>query len=135
MLNEEKVILMTKLASYEAKEEKKNIAIGNFFRSDYISLQMIKSLVCGTIAFGVLFGLYILYDFENFMNGIYKIDIIEYAMNVLGLYFVFILVYVLISYIVFSIKYKKAKQSLKCYQSNLKKLSAMYDKDRKTERK
>ena len=34
MLNEERVILMTKLASYEANEGKKNVAIGNYFRSE-----------------------------------------------------------------------------------------------------
>ena len=39
MLNEERVILMTKLASYEANDGKKNIAIGNFFRSDFTILK------------------------------------------------------------------------------------------------
>ena len=35
MLNEEKVILMTQMASYEENEGKKNMAIGRYFRSDY----------------------------------------------------------------------------------------------------
>ena len=37
MLNEEKVILMTQMASYEENEGKKNMAIGRYFRSDYIA--------------------------------------------------------------------------------------------------
>ena len=35
MLNEERVVLMTKMASYEANEGKKSLAIGSYFRSDY----------------------------------------------------------------------------------------------------
>ena len=35
MLNEERIILMTKLASYESGEGKKCAATGSYFRSDY----------------------------------------------------------------------------------------------------
>ena len=51
MLNAERVILMTRLASYETGEGKQNMAIGKYFRSDYIRLQTIKSVVYATIAF------------------------------------------------------------------------------------
>ena len=42
MLNEEKVILMTQMASYEENEGKKNMAIGRYFRSDYIAIQVLS---------------------------------------------------------------------------------------------
>ena len=64
MLNEERVILMTQLASYEENEGKKNVAIGNYFRSDYIGFQMLKSIISATIAFVIVFGMFIFYDFE-----------------------------------------------------------------------
>ena len=38
MLNAERVILMTRLAAYENGEGKKNVAIGKYFRSDYIGI-------------------------------------------------------------------------------------------------
>ena len=44
MLNEEKVILMTQMASYEENEGKKNMAIGRYFRSDYIAIQEVHSV-------------------------------------------------------------------------------------------
>ena len=72
MLNEDRIILMTRLASYESGEGKKNAAIGGYFRSDYIGMQVVKSVIYATIAFFILFGLYILYDFEVFMAEIYK---------------------------------------------------------------
>ena len=59
MLNEEKVILMTQMASYEENEGKKNMAIGRYFRSDYIAIQVLKSILCATIAYGVCFALFV----------------------------------------------------------------------------
>ena len=64
MLNEERIKLMTKMASYEANEGKRNVAIGSYFRGDYISLQVIKSIVSATIAFAICFALFVFYDFE-----------------------------------------------------------------------
>lgn len=128
MLNEERIILMTKLASYEAGEGKKNTAIGKYFRSDYIGVQVIKSILCATIAFGIGFGLYILYDFENLMMDIYKMDLFIFAKNVLMIYFAVVAVYAVLTYVIYTYRYSKAKKSLKNYYGNLKKLSALYEK-------
>lgn len=126
MLSEERVILMTKMASYERNEGKKNVSVGNYFRSDYIGVQVLKSIFCATIAFAIIFALFIFYDFELFMQDIYKMDLITFAKNVLIYYGVTVLVYGVISYAVYSYRYTKAKKSLKCYYQNLKKLNALY---------
>ena len=57
MINQERIQLMTKMAAYEENEGKKHIAIGGFFRSDYIGLQIIKAILCATIAYAIVFGL------------------------------------------------------------------------------
>ena len=126
MLNEERVILMTQMASYESGEGRKNVKIGNYFRSDYIAIQVLKSVICGTIAFGVLFALYIFYDFEVFMQELYKMDLIAFAKKVLINYAISVVTYGLLTYIVCTYRYVKAKNSLKCYYHNLKKLSSLY---------
>ena len=128
MLNEERVILMTKMASYEEKEGKKNVSIGNYFRSDYIAVQMLKSIVCATLAFVVVFALYIFYDLETFLQDIYRMDLVAFAKNVLIYYAVTLAVYGVISYIIYSYRYSKAKKSLKAYYQNLKKLNSLYGK-------
>lgn len=126
MLNEERVILMTHLSSYESGEGKKNVRIGNYFRSDYIAIQILKSVISGTVAFGIIFALYIFYDFEVFMEDLYKIDLIAFAKSVLKNYAVFIVAYGLLTYIVCTYRYAKVKKSLKCYYHNLKKLGSLY---------
>ncbi len=126
MLNEERIILMTKMASYEANEGKKNVAIGSYFRGDYIGWQVLKSIISATIAFVVVFGVYIYYDFETFMTDIYKMDLIEFARHILSMYLWTVGIYAVIAYAVYMIRYMKAMKSLKLYYMNLRKLSGMY---------
>ena len=127
MLNEERIILMTKMASYEANEGKKNVAAGKYFRSDYITLQILKSIVSSTFAYGIIFALFILYVFEILMQEIYKMDLFSFAQTILIWYGVTMVVYGVISYIVYSFRYAKARKNLKRYYNNLKKLNAMYN--------
>ncbi|MBP3475872.1 MAG: hypothetical protein J6K48_06105 [Lachnospiraceae bacterium] len=126
MLNEERIILMTKLASYEDNDGKKNVAIGSYFRSDYIGWQVLKSIISATIAFVVVFAMYIFYDFEMFMMDIYKMDLMEFAKKVLFLYLGIVGVYAIISYIIYTVRYNRAKRSLKLYYMNLRRLANMY---------
>ena len=131
MLNEERIKLMTKMASYEANEGKRNASIGNYYRGDYISKQVIKSIICATIAFIVVFALYVLYDFELFMSEIYNMDLLQAGKMILVAYVAFTLVYSIISYLVYTTRYGKAKKRLKTYYNNLKKLAYLYDKETK----
>lgn len=127
MLNEERIVLMTKMAVYEEREGRKNVAIGSYFRGDYISLQVLKAVISATIVFGILFMMSIFYDFESFMLDIYKMDLLAYGRRILVIYGIFVIIYGIISYIVYSYRYNKAKRSLKQYYINLKRLSEFYD--------
>lgn len=114
------------MASYEANEGKKNVAIGSYFRSDYIGWQVLKSIISASIAFVVVFGMYIFYDFEVFMTDIYKMDLLEFAKRILRLYLQTIGVYAVISYVVYTVRYNRAIKSLRVYQMNLRRLAEMY---------
>ena len=126
MLNEKRIILMTKMASYEANEGRKNVAIGSYFRSDYIGWQVLKSIISASLAFIVVFGMYIFYDFEVFMTDIYKMDLLGFAKYILEQYLWVVGLYAVISYIVYSMRYSRAVKSLKLYQANLRRLAEMY---------
>ena len=126
MVNEERIKLMTRMAAYEKEEHKKNKKIVSFFKSDYISMQTLKSIVYTTIAFTIMFGLYVLYDFEIFMKEIYQMDIFEFAKSVIIVYGIFMGIILVITYVVSLYQYKRAIQSTKLYYANLKKLSRDY---------
>ena len=127
MINEERVILMTKLASYERGPGKKNVIIGNFFRSDYIGFQLLKSVIYATIATAIVVGVYLFYHFEELMAEVYQLDLIEIGKEVLKYYLTLVVVYCGISYAVYSYRYHKARKNLKNYLHNLRKLNQWYE--------
>ena len=127
MLSQERIKLMTKMAAYEENEGKKYMSIGSYFRSDYMGMQVIRSVICGTLAFFLLAGLYVYYHFETMMQDIYKMDLLLLGRRVLFYYIVFIAAYSVITYVVYSFRYSRAKRSLKHYYYHLKQLAAIYD--------
>ena len=129
MINEQRVKLMTRMAAYEQEEYKKNIKITGFFKSDYIGFQLLKSFVANTIAFAILFCLYILYDFELFMKDIYKMDLFQFGKVVLIIYIIYIVILSVITYVAALYKYNRATQDMKLYYSNLKILSNAYGEE------
>ena len=71
--------------------------------------------------------MYIFYDFEVFMTDIYKMDLLEFAKNVL--FYLFgdeWVAYALVSYVVYTVRYSRARKSLRAYHMNLHRLSNMY---------
>lgn len=126
MLNQEKVILMTKLASYEANEGKKNADIGNYFRGDYVAIQVVKSLICATLTFVLIFAMYIFYDLDTFMIEIYKIDLFSYVKSILIYYVITVIIYCVVTYLFSTWRYLRAVDSLKLFSQSLKKLNSIY---------
>ncbi len=122
MLNEEKIIRMTKLATFEKKEGKKNLSIVNYYRNDYIGFHVLKSIIAVTISFVAVFALYVFYNFETLMNDIYKMDLMEFGKSVVIIYLCIAAAYGVITYVVYANRYNRAKKRLKRYYAGLKAL-------------
>ena len=131
MLNEEKIKLMTRMAAYEENEGKRSMQIGNYFRSDYIGLQVMKSVISATIAFAIVIAMYIFYDFESVMKEIYQVDLVATGKQILSSYVVRVGIYAVVTYIIYAYRYTKAKKSLKKYYTHLTELSGFYDEIRR----
>jgi len=125
MIDEEKVILMTKLASFEKREGKRDDKIISYFRSDYIGFQILKAIIAGTISFFSVLIIYIFYNFETLMADIYKMDLMEEGKNLIIIYLVVIGIYAVLCYVLFTYRYAKAKKRLKEYYAGLRKLENM----------
>lgn len=131
MLSQERIKLMTRMAAYEENEGKKYMSIGSYFRSDYMGLQVVKSVISSTLAYLIILGLYIYYHFETFMQDIYKMDLMQVGKSLLLYYVIFVAANGLITYIVYSFRYSRAKRSLRRYYRHLKQLAAIYDIEKK----
>ncbi len=126
MIKKERVILMTKLASYEEKEGRQAGKISRYFRGDYISVHLLKSWVCVTVVYALLVCLGVLYELETFMENLYKMDYVAFAREIIIGYVIMTVVYLVAVYIAYAYRYGKARKSLKRYSQNLKKLGSMY---------
>lgn len=135
MINEARIKLMTRMASYEAGEGKKNMAIGTYFRGDYIGKEVIKSVIYGTITFLVLVALYVCYDFEVLLKDIYQMDLLAFGKDLLLRYLELVVGYAAITYLVYALRYQKARRSLKVYYNNLSRLGSMYRKEQMRNKK
>lgn len=129
MINEEKVRLMTKLAIYEENKGKQMIPLNNYYREDYIGIQMLRSFFSGTIAYVMILVLIICYQLEYLIMEIVKLDIPAMIISIVASYVLFIAIYLGITYVISSARYKKSKKSLKAYDNVLKKLEGVYQRE------
>lgn len=127
MIDETKIRMMTRLSAYEKNAGKKYMPLGHYFRTDYIWLQVLKSFIYGTIAFLMVVGVEIFCNFENLLGEIYNIDLMELARKFIKTYVTLMVIYLLITLIVSSYRYSKARKSLKAYDSVLVKLDKHFN--------
>lgn len=127
MVDETKIRMMTRLSAYEKNAGKRYMPLGHYFRTDYIWLQVLKSFVCGTMAFLLVVGVEIMCNFENLLGEVYDLDLMEMAKNIGNKYVTLMIIYLVITVIVSAYRYSRAKRSLKAYNSVLSKLDKFYN--------
>ena len=129
MLNEERVILMTRMTSFTQQEGKKDTEINQYFRSDYVGLQVLKSALCATAAYIILFISYMLLSFDKVMQNLYNMDLVAQGRKFLIYYIILVGGYSVVSYIIYSFRYARMRKNMKTYYTNLKRLNKMYEKE------
>lgn len=122
MVNREKVLHMTKMASYEAGQGKRDRTVSGYFRGDYIGMQMILSFVVITAAFAVIAGAYVGFHFEDLMESIYTMDLVSSFRQVLRWYLTAAVAYLAVTYLVYSLRYRRARRRLDLLLSELESL-------------
>lgn len=131
MINEEKVILMTRASLYEEKSGKEQLKISRYFRHDYISLQILYGWFFATICFALCATLWGACHMEYLLDNLHKMDLKSFGMTVVFYYVLLVAVYVCILYGVCSYRYYVAKKSVNSYAQALRKISDIYTHERK----
>lgn len=126
MLNERKVKLMTKLAIYEKNEGRHTIPFTKYFTDDFVSWNMIKTVVAITFAYLLAAAIWLIYNIEDIMQNMATLNYFEIIRYALLLYAILLVVYLLISYVVYRVKYHCAMKSLAKYETGLKELAKIH---------
>lgn len=130
MVNEEKLRIMTRLASYEKNVPEKEQREGGYYKSDYIRSHLIVILGSYTAAFFLLLFLIALYHFDYLVS---VADIWEMRSLILALAAIYILLMlgcVFFTIATYSGKYNQTKKKRKEYINELKKLETFYRQSR-----
>ena len=128
MINEEKVKIMDRLAVYEKQEGRKYLPVSKYYRSDYIGLALIKNFFLVTIGYGLILAVIAAYNLEYLLDNV---DLISLGVVVLGGYIGILVLYSVLTYIQYTVKYHKAKKSVKQYYTQLTKLEKIYTREEK----
>lgn len=123
MLNNEKIILMTKLSLYEQKNQKKEIKTSRYFKGDYMSMRMLSSFIYVTAGYLLCLMLWFMYSSARVISGLTTTGNFTALVVVLVLiYAVVTTVYMIFSYAFYSHRFRQIRKNLKEYNGDLKTL-------------
>ena len=120
---------MTRMAVYEETDGRKDKRITSYFRADYLTRQILITLLCDTIAFVIVAALYVIYHFETFIIDIYDSDLRLLVMRILTIYLGFMIFMIAVTIMVYMSRYSRARAHIGAYYHDLGKLSCDYRKE------
>lgn len=120
MLNENKIRIMTNLASFEKQEDKGAIRTAKYFRVDYIRLELLKAFFRITVGYVILIILVALSCLNAFIEGQLKFHYEQVFGNVVMGYFVLLVIGLFITLMVHIVKYNNDRKKIKRYKRRLK---------------
>ena len=90
MIHEDRVRQMIKLAVYDENKSMGEKKPAQYFRKDYLALEMIKSFFCGTMAYAIIVILGAVYLLGNGAGDISTVNFIRILILTVVLYAVFL---------------------------------------------
>lgn len=126
---------MTGIAMFEKKADKDLLLANRYFKSDYIGIHLIRSLLVYTVTCLICVGLWLLYSLEDIMDTMELESLLETAKHIGFYYVIGLILYLLITRSVFSRRYNAASKSLKSYQARLRRLEKKYEDQQGTKGK
>lgn len=131
MINEERVREMYQMAVFDEYKEKKCRQMGQYYKWDYVAKEMLKSFFSGTIAYMLLVVLWVLSDITAFTAYLNSPELIDLVIRVVILYVAFIAIYLIVTAIVYNIRYRQGHRQLRKYMNHLKRVHRMYTREDK----
>lgn len=127
MLNEDKIRLMNEIATFEKKGSRDIFPVNRYFRGDFISSRMMRSFLSYTICFILCALICVLYNMEQFLGTVNLDGLTGVGRKAVLLYISGMVIYQLITWIVYRRRYEYAKRGMKVYVAKLKRLEKRYE--------
>lgn len=129
MLNEKRVKHMVKLASYEEKGGTEEIKISSYFRKDYVSFNVLVSLLWVTLGYLSLVALICFAIMEKFVENMSFTNMVLLIVTIVAGYLFTLLGYGAGALRFYKKKHQKASHGVKKYIRDLEVLEKMYERE------
>ena len=126
MIDQQRVRRMAGMAAYEETDGKKDRRITSFFRADYLTRQILITILCDTAAFAIAAVMYAVYHFETLIVDVYNSDLKLLVLNVLMIYLAFMVLMIAVTIVVYMGRYSRARAHIRAYYHDLGQLSFEY---------
>lgn len=131
MVNEDRVKQLYKIAIYEKNEEKQHRQVGQYYRSDYIAKEVMKSIFTGTFAYAIMAALWMISNWSLVLYQINTLEIIDTLVILLVFYIGFMIIYIFATVMVYFFRYKQSQKKLDTYVEDLKEANRMFEREEK----
>lgn len=127
MLNQDRIRTMTRLAIYEEEQILRDEKVAGYFGNDYVFSQIMISLIAGTAAFAVVFGVYCIYHLDAFVLRLFDNSILEVIRQWAKYYAVFIAGYCGVTFFIYRARFRSAQSRIKKYRRDLEFMAEEYE--------
>ena len=129
MLNEQRVKLMTTMASYESKEGKEDLKISAYYRKDYVSIHVIWTVIWSTVGYIIAAAIAMIAFWEKLLADMNTRKIILLAIIAIVVYLIVIIISVVVTNKICKEGHNRARQRVKKFNHYLLVLKKMYEKE------
>ena len=129
MLNETRVKHMVQLAMYENNENADEFKASSFYKKDYISFNMLWSLIWVTVAYLIVVILFVLAKLDYILEVLSMELLVTWVGYGVGAYLLLVILYIALSRRFYRKKHAKAYHRVKRFKEGLEILEEMYQEE------
>ena len=130
MLNENRIRLMFRMASYEEKQGQEDLKISTYYRKDYTSMKTLATILWLTFGYALLILLLVVGFMDILMKNITLTKIFVMGAGVVIGYVVLLILYGFCSSQFYRKKYNRAKKRMRRYYRDLGRLEKFGKKEK-----
>ena len=130
MLNEKRVKHMVELAMYETKGGTEELKTSSYYKKDYVSFNVIWSIIWMTIAYLIVAVLFFIAKMEMLMNEFSLVMALKMAGGAIGIYVVLLVIYINVSKFFYKKKHARSYHRVKQFKKGLEILQDMYQEEK-----
>ena len=131
MIHQDKLKVMTRMALYDKKKIKKDLPVHSFDESDYIRLEITKTLISVVCGFVIILGFIMLWNMDAIISNFDTYNYKQIALFAGLALAVLVAAYIWITVVRSRKRYNEVKPRVQRYVEDLETLKGFYEEEEK----